>query len=245
LTTGLNWMSADWPAPAGIVAGSTFRTGGCSSGRYSSLNLGAHVGDDPDAVRANRQQFTAECGLPSTPQWLTQVHGAEVAIEPAPLAVADASLTRRSGVVLAIMTADCLPVLFSADDGSEIAAAHAGWRGLAAGVLENTVSAFKAPASKIVAWLGPAISQTAFEVGSEVRHQFVAQDPGAVRFFASNDRNRWQADLYGLARQRLAAAGVTRIEGGKYCTYADAARFFSYRRDGECGRMATFIFRDD
>jgi len=202
-----------------------------------------HVGDNPLAVNENRQRIAEVCGLPSAPLWLSQVHGTRIAPDPEPGTEADASVTSKTGLVLAVMVADCLPVLFASDDGSEVAAAHAGWRGLSAGVLENTVGAFANSPQNLVAWLGPAISQAAFEVGDEVRQAFIESDGAASDCFVRNERGRWQADLYGLARQRLQAIGVKRISGGDFCTYTDAGRFFSYRRDGQCGRMAAFVFR--
>lgn len=239
------WIPASWPAPDGVVAGTTLRHGGISEGRYRSLNLGAFTDDEPAAVEENRRRFRAICDLPAEPRWLRQVHGSVVVIEPPAMQVAeaDASITRQAGVVCAVLTADCLPVLFVSADGAELAAAHAGWRGLAAGVLEATVSAMTADPADILVWLGPGISQAAFEVGAEVRQQYVGQDPETAAFFAGNVRGRWQADLFGLARLRLANAGVGSISGGDYCTHRDAERFFSHRRDGDCGRMASFVFR--
>jgi YfiH family protein len=236
-----DWIRADWQVAAAIVAGCTLRSGGVSTGPYASLNLGAHVGDDPAHVQANRQRFVAACKLPAEPAWLDQVHGAVVAVEPDDGVEADAALSRTPGTVCAVLVADCLPVLFVSDDRREVAAAHAGWRSLAAGVLENTVSAFDAPPAALSAWLGPAISQHAFEVGDEVRAAFLSTDSGAGDCFRPNAAGRWQADLYGLARRRLRAVGVTRVSGGGFCTAGDAGRFFSYRRDGQCGRMACFI----
>lgn len=240
-----DWLAADWPAPRGVVAGCTYRTGGISSGLFESLNLGAHVGDDAALVRENRQRFLRRCDLPREPVWLNQVHGAAVAVDPVALSMpkADAILTRQPNTVCAVLTADCLPVVIAAEDGSEVAAAHAGWRGLCRGVLEATVCEFEQPPSALLAWLGPAISQSAFEVGDEVRAAFVRHDEGAGASFRHNSRGRWQADLYALARLRLAAAGVERMYGGEYCTYSESGRFFSYRRDGQCGRMASFVFR--
>jgi hypothetical protein len=209
------------------------------------LNLAAHVGDDDNLVRANRQRFINDCRLPDEPAWLTQVHGATVvrAEDPRGSNSADAIITRSANKVCAILTADCLPVLFASDDGREIAAAHAGWRGLCEGVLDATVAAFNAPPSRLMAWFGPAISQRAFEVGGEVRDRFTALDPAAAACFDANPRGRWQADLYGLAALRLRNAGVTKLYGGGRCTFAEPETFFSYRRDGQCGRMATFLFR--
>jgi YfiH family protein len=241
----IDWLAADWPAPDGIVAGCTTRGGGVSDGAFTSLNLGAHVGDSIDQVRENRRRFALHCELPAEPLWLEQVHGTTVAVEPESghPAVADAVLTRKADTVCAVMTADCLPVLFVSTSGDEIAATHAGWRGLCNGVLENTLREFRAPASNILAWLGPAISQNHFEVGDEVRQAFVGQENRATDHFVANDNGRWQADLYGLARLRLAKAGVQHTYGGDACTYGDTRRFFSYRRDGHCGRMASFVFR--
>ena len=241
--TASTWIQADWSAPEGVVAGCSTRDGGVSLGRYASLNLGEHVGDEQDSVRENRRRLASACELPSEPVWLNQVHGKDVVTAPEAGMTADASMTDQRNVVCVVMVADCLPVLFCNDDGSRVAAAHAGWRGLAAGVLENTVDAFDDPPERLQAWLGPAISQPAFEVGDEVREAFLAHDPAAGRHFEQNARRRWQADLYGIARQRLSAAGVRRVTGGDFCTYGDEARFFSHRRDGTCGRMAAFVFR--
>lgn len=241
-----SWISADWAAAAGVIAGTTLRTGGVSKGTFASLNLGAYTDDDADAVHENRQRFENICGLPAAPRWLRQVHGSTVIIEPPPageIPEADAAITRKPGVVCAVLTADCLPVIFSSADGAELAAAHAGWRGLAGGVLEAAVRAMSTDPADLLAWLGPAISQAAFEVGDEVREQFLTHDASAADCFMANERGRWQADLYGLARLRLASAGVDRVSGGKYCTFSEPERFFSYRRDGACGRMASFVFR--
>jgi len=244
LNSLVEWIAADWPAPDGVIAGCSVRQGGVSQGRYASLNLAAHVADDEAAVLENRRRFKAQCGLPAEPRWLSQVHGTKVALEPDPgsLVRADAAFTRESDVVCAVLTADCLPVLFTSNDGSELAAAHAGWRGLNAGVIEATVSEFSVSPGNLLVWLGPAISQTAFEVGDEVRAAFLANDAAAAECFVENQRGRWQADLYALARQRLVRAGIKQVFGGNFCTYAESGRFFSYRRDGECGRMASFIY---
>jgi len=201
-------------------------------------------GDDVAAVRENRRRLVVSCGLPEEPAWLDQVHGRHVITAPTPIAVAaDGMTTRTSGVVCAVLTADCLPVLFASRDGSSVAAAHAGWRGLVAGVLEATVAAMGEPPETLLAWLGPAIAQPAFEVGPEVREQFCDRDAAPTAHFRQNARHRWQADLYGLARQRLRAMGVRQVYGGGLCTHADSQRFFSYRRDGQCGRMCSFVFR--
>ncbi len=239
------WIRADWPAPEDVVAGTTLRYGGVSRGRFDSFNLGARVGDDAAAVEANRQRFRSACDLPSEPFWLTQAHGTTVAVGPTDGAApqADAVVADKPGDTCLVLTADCLPVLFVSADGREIGAAHAGWRGLSAGVLEATVCAFSTKPANLLAWLGPAISPPAFEVGSEVRQEFLAVDPAAGDCFMANERGRWQANLYGLARMRLSRAGVEQVTGGQYCTFGEPERFFSYRRDGQCGRMASFIFR--
>ena len=240
-------IPAAWPAPANVVAGTTLRSGGVSQGGFAALNLAAYVGDDPVSVKENRRRFQINCALPKEPVWLRQVHGTRVVLGDSALTQpeADAIVVREAGVVCAILTADCLPVVLTAEDGSEVAAAHAGWRGLCAGILEETVAAFRLPPEQILVWLGPAISKPAFEVGAEVREQFVNKGEAAADFFSESDRGRWQADLYGLATLRLENCGVTRVFGGGCCTYTEQDRFFSYRRDSRCGRMATYIFRSD
>lgn len=240
----IEWLRADWPAPRGIVAGTTCRAGGVSDGPYESLNLGAHVGDRRECVAENRKRFVDACGLPGEPEWLSQVHGTVVrAPGDDPAAAADAAIGRQPGDVCAVLTADCLPILLCSTDGREFAAVHAGWRGVAAGVVAATVARMDSAPEDLVAWLGPAISQPAFEVGDEVRAAFMAGDEGAAAAFGRNAAGRWQADLYALARRRLAAAGVDAVYGGGRCTVGEPDLFFSYRRDGECGRMATFVFR--
>ncbi|MEW5838745.1 MAG: peptidoglycan editing factor PgeF [Pseudomonadota bacterium] len=245
----MSFMVPDWPLPPGVQAVQTTRSGGVSLAPYASLNLALHVGDDPAHVQANRRLLRQHLALPGEPLWLEQVHGTEVyrvqdANPPTHAPRADAAYTTQSGVVLAIMTADCLPLLFAAQDGSEIAAAHAGWRGLAAGVLENTLHQFQAPPGEICVWLGPAISQTAFEVGDEVRAAFVQHDGETEAAFIPGSRSgHWQADLYALARLRLRAVGVTQVYGGNLCCYQDSARFYSYRRETPTGRMASLIWR--
>ena len=239
-----DWLLADWPAPRGVLAGTTLRRGGVSGGPYESLNLGMHVDDSPGDVIENRRRFRHMCRLPADPQWLQQVHGTAVAEMPNAREhpEADAAVTTQPGVVCAVLTADCLPVLFARKDGSAVAAAHAGWRGLLAGVLESTVAALGSP-GELMAWFGPAISQPAFEVGEEVREAFVSHDSAASACFVPNNHGRWQADLYQLARQRLQYHGVTSLHGGGRCTFAERDAFFSYRRDGQCGRMASFVVR--
>ena len=233
-----------WPAPARVRACSTRRQGGVSHSPWDALNLGGHVGDNPDAVARNRQLLVDEAGLPAMPQWLDQVHGTGVVRlaegGETPLR-ADACITSEPGVVCAIMTADCLPVLFCSQDGAEVAAAHAGWRGLCAGVLENTLAQFRSPPDQIHAWLGPAIGPDAFEVGAEVRDAFLAQDPHAGEAFHPSG-DRFYANIWLLARRRLQAAGVRSISADSRCTFTQRDDFFSFRRDGITGRMATLIW---
>lgn len=223
----------------------TTRLGGIGEGPFASLNLGRGGGDDPARIDENRRRVYAALGTPTEPCWIRQVHGARVARMPdeAPEPEADASWTAQAGVVCVVQAADCLPVLFCDDDGTVVAAAHAGWRGLAAGVLEATVRALPAPPANLLAWLGAAIGPDAFEVGPEVRAAFVAHDPAATRCFRPTAEGKFKADLYGLARQRLAAAGVMRVYGGGRCTFRERDTFFSYRREGRCGRMAALVWR--
>lgn len=237
---------ADWPAPHGVRACQTLRGGGCSTAPYDSLNLAAHVGDDPAAVAANRARLRSALHLPMEPQWLRQVHGVAVAAlpTPEPEPQADAAWTAQPGVVCAVLTADCLPVLLCSDDGAVVAAVHAGWRGLASGVLERTLAALPQPAVRMHAWLGAAIGPAAFEVGPEVRAAFVGDDTAAAPCFEPGAGDRWHADLYALARLRLRRLGLASISGGGACTHHDAGRYFSHRRDGRCGRMASLIWID-
>jgi len=238
------FLIPEWPASARVRAACTLRAGGASSAPFDSLNLGAHVGDDPAAVAENRRRVAAALALPAEPLWLEQVHGTAVAEAGTASArtVADAVLARSAGEVAVIQVADCMPVLFADRAGTAVAAAHAGWRGLAAGVLEATVRALALPPERLLAWLGPAIGPEHFEVGGEVRAAFVAKNPAAERAFSANERGRWQCDLGELARQRLAALGISAVYGGSWCTFADRDRFFSYRRDGRCGRMGALIW---
>jgi hypothetical protein len=233
-------FAPEWPAPPNVRAWVTERG---SAARYGHLNLATHVGDDAHAVAANRARLRVELELPAEPVWLTQVHGARVLdLDSEAVVPADGSVTARAGVVCAVLTADCLPVVLCDRGGSRVGVAHAGWRGLLAGVLPAAVRALGVSAGEVVAWLGPAIGPAAYEVGADVREPFVAQRAAAARSFAPNARGRWQADLYGLARDSLAAAGVRAIHGGELCTYTDAARFFSHRREAPCGRMATLVW---
>jgi len=237
-----DWIVPDWPAPEQVGALVTTRAGGVSRAPYTGLNLGGHVGDDPASVAQNRAILRA--ALPAEPVWLKQVHGGAVFDADGGNASteADASMTRQAGRVCAVLTADCLPVLFCDHDGSVVAAAHAGWRGLVGGVLEATVAAMQVPADSVMAWLGPAIGVQAFEVGDEVREAFVAMQPHASAAFVAQRRGKWLADIYALARLRLQRIGVNHIYGGGTCTYSEAARFYSYRRDGATGRMASLIW---
>jgi YfiH family protein len=253
LSSAPSFLRPQWGAPAGVHAACTLRGGGVSAAPWDSLNLGDHVGDDPAAVAGNRQRIAMALALPAAPRWLQQVHGTRVldvdagvdagpdAATPGP---ADAAVTRQPGRVLAILVADCLPVLFASADGHVLAAAHAGWRGLAGGVLEATLAAMRVPADSVHAWLGPAIGADAFEVGGEVREAFLAHDAGAGAAFGQNTRGRWQCDLPLLARRRLAAAGVVRVSDAQLCTASHPLQCFSYRRDGRTGRMAALLWRD-
>lgn len=231
----------DWPAPTQVRAVTTTRYGGVSRGPYASLNLGDHVGDQPGAVTENRRRICAAFALPNAPSWLRQVHGTRcISVEQRGVD-ADASVACARGAVCAILTADCLPVLLCNRDASAVAAAHAGWRGLAAGVLEATVAAM--PAGDKLAWLGPSIGPCAFVVGDEVRGAFLARYPVSAMAFSATATGQWQCDLYAIARIALHAAGVIDIYGGDWCTASDSTRFFSYRRDGAAtGRMASLIW---
>lgn len=242
----MNFIVPDWPAPATVRAVSTTRLGGTSVGRYASLNLGDHVGDEPERVRANRERVGAALGLRTEPRWLQQVHGTGVidATQARPGIEADGSTTATRGIACAVLTADCLPILLCDRAGTRIAALHAGWRGLAAGIVETGVRAMALPGASLLAWLGPAIGQAAYEVGDEVREAFVGADALAAAAFAPSPRGRWLVDLYALARLRLRAAGVTAVYGGEYCTATRSDLFFSYRRDGTTGRMASLVWLD-
>ena len=240
-------LTAGWPAPARVRTLVTTRDGGVSLAPYASLNLGQHVGDDPAAVAENRARLRA-C-LPAEPFWLNQVHGIGVqeacADAPDVPPDADAGFTRQPGVVCAVMTADCLPVLLTDRSGSVVAAAHAGWRGLCNGIIEATIARMAVPANDILAWLGPAIGPDASEAGPEVRAAFMAHDPTAASAFAAIPDGKYLADIYLLARQRLNACGVTDVHGGDACTVTERERYFSYRRDGRTGRMASLIWLAD
>jgi YfiH family protein len=240
-------IEPDWDAPSCVCALSTTRAGGVSDAPYRSLNLATHVGDDPRRVALNRARLAAALNLPSEPVWLEQVHGCDVAnADEAGNRLghrrADAAAAHAADRICAVLTADCLPVLLCDADGAAVGAVHAGWRGLLGGVLEAAVAALRTPPERMLAWLGPAIGPRAFEVGPEVRAGFMAHSAQAAGAFQPGRADRWLADLYLLARQRLAAAGVERVSGGGCCTFSDGARFFSYRRDGQTGRMASLIW---
>jgi len=237
-----DWIVPDWPAPASVKAFVTTRNGGVSIGPYASLNLGLQVADDPAAVARNRERVRA--ALPADPKWLQQVHGTTVVdaatVDGPP--IADAAFTRRAQVVCTVQIADCLPVLLCGMSGDLVAVVHAGWRGLAAGVIERTVEAMSAPASELIAWLGPAIGPEAFEVGEDVLRAFTAGDSQSASAFTPRREGKWLADLFALARRRLDRLGVSRVYGGGVSTYGDPERFFSHRRDGVTGRQAAFVW---
>lgn len=245
MTNSIHFIQPNWPAPPNVKTLQTTRTGGVSQGAYASLNLGAHMNDDPLAVAKNRQLLSDY--LPSEPVWVNQVHGVEVidAAASGCLENADASFTTKPNVVCVTMTADCLPVLLCDKKGTVVAAVHAGWRGLCDGVIEAAVAKMQVPANEILVWLGPAIGSDAFEVGDDVREQFMAKDSKAALAFRPHG-DKWLCNIYQIARQRLNALGVTEIYGASvnedFCTYTDKARFFSFRRDNVTGRMASMIW---
>jgi YfiH family protein len=247
--TGLRWLVPEWDAPARVRAASTSRAGGVSAAPYDGLNLATHVDDRPECVAENRARLRQALALPAEPLWLQQVHGCEVACLPKmgsdPIFTADAAWRDRPGEVCAVMTADCLPLLLCDCSGREVAAVHAGWRGLCDGVIEAALDRFSARAQDLLAWLGPAIGPDAFEVGGDVREAFLARDPGSAGAFRARPDGKWLADLFQLARRRLALRGVTQVSGGGLCTQRHEVDFFSYRRDGITGRMATLIWIDD
>ncbi len=239
-----DWIVPDWPAPPRVRALVTTRAGGASTGLYASLNLGAHVGDDPVAVARNRARLRG--ALPADPVWLEQLHGTEVvdAGSAPSLPRADAAVARRRHAVCAVLTADCVPVLLAARGGEAVAIAHAGWRGMAAGVIETALARMDVPPAQVIAWLGPAIGARAYEVGPEVRDAFVRRSSAAASAFAPHGDGRFFADLCALARERLAAAGVAAVYGGDLCTHAEHGRFYSFRRDRTTGRFASLVWID-
>ncbi|GAB2915472.1 purine nucleoside phosphorylase YfiH [Rheinheimera gaetbuli] len=237
-------LTPDWPAPANVRAVCSTRLGGCSTGAYASLNLGLHVDDDTALVIENRRRYQQQAKMPTPPVWLEQVHGVRVLSLSGYTAsgeTADASVTAERGVVATVMTADCLPLLLCDARGTQVATIHAGWRGLCHGIIEATLAHFTIP-EHVMVYLGPAISQRAFEVGPEVRAAFVAHNAEAEAAFVVTDNGKFLADLYLLARQRLQRCGVSQIYGGSFCTYQQTELFFSYRRDGQTGRMASSIW---
>jgi YfiH family protein len=237
------WIEPDWPAPPGVRAVSTVRSGGVSTGPYAALNLGAHVGDEPADVAENRRRLAAGVGLPAEPIWLNQAHGTlTIRADDAVERTADASFTRVTGVVCAVMTADCLPILLCSRDGDSVAAVHAGWKGLAGGVVESAVAALDG--GDLLAWLGPAIGPEAFEVGSEVRDAFIEKGADFAEGFHETRNGKWLADIYRLACIILNRLGVTDLYGAAWCTFSQPEDFFSYRRDRTTGRMASLIWRE-
>ena len=241
----MNLSKPDWHAPSNVHAFMTTRTGGESTGAYDSLNPASHVGDDATNVLQNRALIRAH--VPNEPLWLNQTHSINVRTDTQHPAEADAVVLTQAGQVGVVMTADCLPVLFASGDGKVIGAAHAGWRGLVDGVLEQTLLTMQqhgAVLSEVHAWLGAAIGATKFEVGQDVLNEFIAKTAGDVTPFFKPQGDKYLADIYGLARLRLTALGVTKISGGTYCTVSEPERFYSYRRDKITGRMATLIWMD-
>lgn len=239
-------ITPDWPAPMNVKAYVTTRIGGTSEAPYASLNLGGHVGDRPDCVAQNRTLLQQRLGYVGEVHWLNQVHSAEVIELPAMgESRADASYTVQPREVCAVLTADCLPVLFTNQAGTKVAVAHAGWRGLCDGVLEKTLEKFDDPEA-VIAWMGPAIGANAFEVGDDVCEAFISVHSDAEGAFTPTKKTgKWLGDLYLLARQRLQGAGCQQIYGGDFCTFTDSERFFSYRRDGITGRMASLIWFEE
>jgi polyphenol oxidase len=238
-----SWIVPDWPAPARVRALITTREGGVSEGPYAALNLGLRSGDDPQRIAQNRRLL--EACLPAPPVWLKQVHGARVADADGRVGEpeADASTAHQPGRVCAVLTADCLPLLLCDRDGTAVGIAHCGWRGIAAGVIEATVSAMACPAVRLIAYLGPAIGPVAYEVGAELRENFASRHAADAAAFRPGKPGKYFADLYALARRRLAGLGLTEVYGGGFCTYSEPRRFFSFRRDGAAsGRMASLIW---
>lgn len=238
-----HWLKPDWPAPSNVFAATTLRSGGFSDGSFQSLNPAMHVGDNPERVLKNRQRIIDMLDLPNAPVWLNQVHGKTVvdAAQARTLIEADASYSHEPGVVCTVLTADCLPVLLCSRDGRSVAAIHAGWRGLLAGVITETVKAMQT--LDLLAWLGPAIGPDAFEVGDDVRTVFIEHSVRYAEGFRSTDSGKWLADIYRLARINLTLVGIDSVYGGQFCTVSEADRFYSYRRDKETGRMASLIWR--
>lgn len=246
MTLPASWLVPDWPAPARVRAFVTTREGGVSAGDYASMNLGGSSGDEEENVAHNRRIVRSH--IPSDPVYLAQVHGTAVADLDAAREPgrprADAAVTATPGRVGVVLTADCMPVFLTDRAGKRVAVAHAGWRGLSAGVLESSLAALQANPRDVIAWLGPAIGPEAFEVGAEVKEAFEQGDRGAASAFVPGKPGKYYADLYALARQRLARAGVGSVYGGGFCTYNETGRFFSYRRVQRSGRMGAFIWME-
>ena len=240
----INIIKATWPNLEGIFAGTTVRSKGFSEGVYSRFNLADHVDDDISCVQENRRLLKDTLKLPSEPCWLKQKHEANVLVEPDnnEILIGDASITRLPGKISVVLTADCLPILLANKSQDIVGSIHAGWRGMVAGVIENTISAMQSNVEDIMVWLGPAISQSAFEVGDEVRDIFLNMHLQNEDCFKMNDNKRWQADIYQLARIKFELLGIENIFGGSYCTYRDSDLFYSYRREIKCGRMASMIY---
>lgn len=238
-----HWLKPDWPAPDNVLAATTLRFGGFSQGSYSSLNPASHVSDNATAVEKNRGLIKSMLVLPAEPVWLAQYHSDRVidAAIATGTESADASFTDQAGIVCAVLTADCLPLLVCSQNGQKIAAIHAGWRGLLAGIISNTIAAMQT--NDVLVWLGPAIGAACFEVGAEVRGMFLAKSSAFACAFTAEKDGKCLADIYQLASIELAGLGVTRIYGGGFCTVTESERFFSYRRDHVTGRMATLIWR--
>lgn len=243
----ITFIQPQWPAPSHIKAYTTLRSGGFSESPFDQFNLAEHVGDHTTHVQANRELLKKQLKLPNDPIWIQQVHGTQVvqALPENKEQEADAVFSHEANQVCAILTADCLPILICNQKGTQVAAIHAGWRGLVNGVIESTLTAMQAKNENLLVWLGPAISPANFEVGNEVREQFIDKHAEAIHAFIPSPNQRWLADLYALARLRLLKQGVTAIYGGGFCTYADSKRFYSYRRDGKTGRMASLIWISD
>jgi YfiH family protein len=242
-----HFIKPNWPAPSHIKAYTTLRTGGVSLPPYQGFNLAEHVGDDSFHVQTNRKLLNSMLSLPNEPIWLEQTHSTQVlsAIPENRGKEADAAFTREAQQICIVLTADCLPLLVCDREGKSVAAIHAGWRGLAHGVIENTLAAMNLSPKNLLVWLGPAIGPTVYEVGDEVRQLFIEKDPRAEMCFMPSPHQRWLANMYDLARQRLQSYGIENIYGGDYCTYLDKDQFYSYRRDGQTGRMASLIYIDD
>lgn len=240
----MTWIKPDWPVKSSIHAATSLRSGGVSQSPFDSFNLALHVNDDPEKVYQNRQLLSKMLQLPAEPIWLEQVHGHQAikAEQGGSIKKADASYTGKANIVCAVLTADCLPILLASHDGAKIAAIHAGWRGLLSGVIANTINAIGT--INITAWLGPAIGANCFEVGKEVKDAFVNKSAKFNAAFTEKDKNKYLADIYKLATIELASVGIKQIYGGNFCTVTDKELFYSYRRDGETGRMATLIWRD-